>query len=186
MINAIRPALLPLAAFAAAACGGSEQPKPLDEVRGTYRGVGIGSSEQAIARVFGEGAADESEGIAPSGISFVEMGGPTSIAGCAGIAPTVLRYERVSFLLCGAEAYVILVAESGARTRRGVSLGDDLDEVRRRYDDVECGDAPAGESLFGGQDTYPYCTVQVAKRRWLWFGRDPIKSIGVASVSFSP
>ena len=181
-MNAARLLALPALALALAACG-EAKPTRIDELRGTYRGVGIGSEPRSIARVFGEERlSGPNEGIAPRGDEFVEIGGPASFASpCRAASPT-LRYEHVSFAFCNGRVYFVLVAVDGARTRRGVSIGDSLDEVRRAYPSARCGEAPAGESLFGGQEWYPYCAVRTADERWVWFGRDPIKSIALARV----
>jgi hypothetical protein len=160
--------------FVLSGCGGKARPTFVDEFRGTYRGVGIGDSAAAVERVFGEQRlSGRDEPIAPRKENFVEIGGPTVVAdGCG----TSLRYDGVSFFVCGGHVYGFIVTQSGARTRRGVAIGDAASAVRARYPQLSCGEAP----FEGG--SYPYCGGRIAKRRWLWFGRDPVRSISVAVV----
>jgi hypothetical protein len=48
--------------------------------------------------------------------------------------------------------------------------------VHARYARLGCGEAP----FEGGH--YPYCGGQIALHRWVWFGRDPVRSITVAAI----
>jgi hypothetical protein len=69
----------------------------------------------------------------------------------------------------------------GARTRAGVGVGDDLDDVRQAYERVNCGEAIAGEPLFGDDyPTYPWCRALVGSVR-VFFGEDPIASVTITS-----
>ena len=181
MINVARLVALPALALALAACGEAE-PTPIDELRGTYRGVGIGDSPKEVRRVFGDTDATTSGGpITPRKAGFSELGGPTSMApSCPpGDPGQVLRYDDVSFLYCQGRVWAFIVAAHGARTRREVALGDDLSSARERYGPkVRCGEAPIGE----GGDTFPYCSGQLSRNRWIWFGRDPVESITVSAA----
>ena len=180
MINVVRVVLLPAAVLLAACGGNGVKPTSIDEVRGTYEHVGIGATVDEVRRVFGEQRfSGDNEGIAPRGADFVEIGGATSIPSVCG-PPSVLRYERVSFLFCNARVYTVIVAVEGAATRRGVAVGDPLDAARNRYRGLHCGDAPAGDALVGEHPTYPYCTGKIGGRH-VWFGRDPIASITIST-----
>jgi len=169
-----RLVLLFLIVFALPGCGGKARPTFIDEVRGTYRGVGIGDTTAVVRRVFGEQRLSGlDEPISPRKEDFVDIGGPTVIKlSC----PTKLRYEHVSFFVCDGRVYGFIVAQSGARTRRGVTIGDEHPKVRARYPQLTCGEAP----FEGG--SYLYCGGRIGKRRWLWFGHDPVRSITVAAV----
>ena len=113
------------------------------------------------------------EPVAPRKDDFVDIGGPTVISsGC----PTSLRYDHVTFLVCDGRVTGFIVAAAGARTRRGVAIGDPAAKAQLRYSQLRCGAAP----FEGG--SYPYCGGRIAKHRWLWFGRDPVRSITVAAV----
>ena len=73
--------------------------------------------------------------------------------------------------------------EKGARTRAGVGIGDELERVRERYDRVQCGEAVAGEPLFGGEaPMYRWCRALVDEVR-VHFGGDPIESITMTSYT---
>jgi hypothetical protein len=65
----------------------------------------------------------------------------------------------------------------GAQTRAGVRVGDGLELVRIRYGRVHCGEAVAGEPLFGGElPTYPWRRALVGDVR-VFFGGEPIDSV---------
>ena len=151
----------------------------LDERAGTYRGVGIGSSEAAIRRVFGEPGSGQ--GFVPLGERFADVGGPLSIPNPPGAErerSVLLRYEAVAFLLAHDRVYAFIVTDERARTSRGIGLGDSLAEAGRAHGPLVCYDAPGGEPLFGGDvQTYRVCRATVRPRRFLSFGRDPIRSL---------
>jgi hypothetical protein len=162
-------------------CGEKTRVTPVDELRGTYRGVGIGDTTAAVYRVFGkQPLSGPREPITPRKEEFVEIGGPTVISEPCGTAPNdgpmSLRYDHVSFFICDGRVDGFIVAQNGARTRRGITVGDDADRVQARYPLLRCGTAP----FEGG--SYPYCGGRIGKHRWLWFGRDPVRSITVARV----
>jgi hypothetical protein len=170
------PADLPVAQF-----------ERIDEVQGTYGGVGIGDAKEDIWRVFGE------KSPVPHNASFQPTGardfhGPTMIP-----AETGYAYEDVLFWfpvgdsdlgrgspLRGRQTEVggFQVTARGAVTLRGIQAGDSLDEAKAAYPEVECRDAPAGDVA-----TYPACTGRIADERHIWFGGDPIVNI---SLSRSP
>jgi hypothetical protein len=96
--------------------------------------------------------------------------------------PAVLRYDDAAFLVADQGVYALIVGREGAHTLRGVAIGDDLDEAREAYD-LRCVDVAGGESLVGGVETYPSCSATIGGRIRIWFGRDPIRSITLLSLS---
>jgi hypothetical protein len=74
------------------------------------------------------------------------------------------------------------VTQVGATTSRGVSIGDRMDVARGEYQ-LECREVAGGESLLGGQEFYPSCSARLMRGIRIWFGRDPIRSITLVSVS---
>lgn len=160
-----------------------ERPGEIDEVAGTYRGVGIGDSLAAVKRVFGEQrpAGDEEAGTplrypdgSDDGPWVIQFGkddpfGPT------------LRYHDVVFYFRGAEELgAFEVVESGATTRRGVEIGDPLERAEGAYPELHCG--------IVNEDTdyteYPACTGRLAASRYIWIGGDPIKSMSLSTHVF--
>jgi hypothetical protein len=161
----------------------------IDEVTGTYGGVGIGDAEEDVWRVFGrKDPLGHEENFQPTGVNEDEYFGPTSIP-----AETGYAYQEVLFWFPVKDLYLgrgsplrgredevggFQVTARGAVTLRGIQAGNSLDEAKAAYPELECRDAPAGDVA-----TYPVCTGRVAEERHIWFGGDPILNI---SVSRSP
>jgi hypothetical protein len=126
--------------LAVTGCGEKARPPAVDELRGTYRGVGIGDTTAKVERVFGhESLSDYEEPLAPRKEDFVDIGGPTVIAGGCG---TKLRYGHVTFFVCDGRVDGFIVAQSGAHTTRGIAIGDDAKKARARYPQLTCGESP--------------------------------------------
>ena len=94
-----------------------------------------------------------------------------------------LRYRDAFFYPCGPRLHCpgrvggFEVTGPGARTNRGVRIGEPLAAARRRYRlHCETGDLNADPSDF------PFCTGQVAARRYIFFDNDPIDSIALAAA----
>ena len=147
----------------------------VSEAEGSVLGIRLGSHERRIRRVLGKPVAGD--GYFPLGEHYR---GPVAIPSPG--PGLVLRYDDFAFLLSGERVFSFMVTREGAKTSRGVAIGDDLDEVRRTYDAVRCGEAPAGETLFGGTSTYPWCRARVG-RNAVFFGDDPVASITVTRVA---
>lgn len=97
--------------------------------------------------------------------------------------PTPLHYRDTAYLVSPTVGVFSMVTlESGARTREGVGVGDELARVRERYDRVDCGESVAGEGLFGETPMYPWCRAIVGDVR-VFFGEDPIESITLTSYA---
>jgi hypothetical protein len=154
----------------------------IDEIRGTYRGVGIGDSPADVRRVFGPREyADMSEGMMPVGADFAADGGPMVVdfpEKPAADRHAVLRYDEVSFLLFDGKVFAVVVTDHGAATGRGVAIGHDMGSVEKRYQALTCGDAEPESG------PYPYCAGALKAERHVWFGQDPIGSITIATTPF--
>jgi hypothetical protein len=77
-----------------------------------------------------------------------------------------------------------MVTEEGAMTKRGVSIGDRMDDARDRYR-LACRKVAGGESLLGEQEYYPSCAATLEDGVRIWFGRDPIRSVTLLSARHS-
>jgi hypothetical protein len=155
-----RVAVLVLAlVLIATACGGSEaepvttvsrttgfasfeRPGSIDEVAGTYRGVGIGDSVGAIRRVFGpQRPMGEGESATALEAPAEEDYGPHVIT----FEPhdpfgPILRYPDVVFVSKGRQGVgAFVVVEREAQTSRGIAIGDPLDRAESAYPDLRCG-----------------------------------------------
>ncbi len=154
-------------------------PVLVDERAGVLHGVRFGDSEREVVARLGE-EADDDDGFFPSGADYtgpVAIPSPASDQGSR-MPPSELHYDDTAYLVSPtAGVFSMAILEKGARTRAGVGVGDELEIVRARYDRVECGEAVAGEPLFGGEPpTYRWCRALVGETR-VFLGGDPIESI---------
>ena len=159
------------------------EPVLVDEQVGVLHGVRFGASEREVEARLGE-ETDDHDGLFPEGADYT---GPPAIPSPGSdrgsrVPPAELHYDKTAYLVSPTVGvFSMATLEDGARTRAGVGVGDDLELVRERYDWVECGEAVAGEPLFGGQTpTYPWCRALVGDTR-VFFGGDPIGSITLTS-----
>jgi hypothetical protein len=178
-----RASALALAVLITAGCS-AEHPRALAKIddRGLYRGVGIGDTQMRVMRRLGR--VSPGYELAPSGEHWYQFGGPPSIA-----APRrcprrfrrpFLRYHRVVYMFsCDRRIYAVLVTQPGARTSRGVRIGDSLRAARKIYRGLKCGEGVFGELP---STRYPYCAGKIGRRRFISFGPDPIRSITIAST----
>jgi hypothetical protein len=155
----------------------------IDEIRGSYAGVTMGDDRDAVVDRLGEPGG--TEGFVPLDEEFGDVGGPPAVR----VWPpddrgeqAVLRYDGVAFLVGSRGVYAFVVTDDGARTRRGVAVGDPLARARSRYR-LGCSEGIAGEPIAGGPlEKYPTCRGTIDDRRRIWFGEDRIRSIAVARV----
>jgi hypothetical protein len=148
----------------------------VDPMAGSAQGVSLGDTKaQAVARLGPAPPWNGDQSVEPLKEDWDEIGAPSSMS-LAG-RPDVLRYDHTTVELENGRVVAVTTAERGATTPAGIGVGDDLDVVRKAYPSLRCWDAPSG----GGHGTYPVCSGRLRGNRWLWFGRDPIKSISVAS-----
>jgi hypothetical protein len=169
----------------------TDEPAPraarfIDELRGTYRGVGIGDSAAAVRRVLGPRRfSSNREPMTPLRAgSFAEVGGAIVIRN-PGILntprdPELLRYGDVSFLLLDDKVFALMITDEGAATQAGVAIGHYLDAAEERYEGLNCEEVEIGD--FG--ETFPFCAGPLRPQRHIWFGEDPIRSITIATTQF--
>jgi hypothetical protein len=157
--------------------GGAEDdshfPLLINERRGSYGDITFGSSASDVRRAFGQPSGGD--GFFP--LDEESFRGPPSIPDRGG-KPTLLRYEQVAFLVSPTIGlYAITVTGPEAKTLEGVGIGNSLDAVRAKYGRVRCGEAVAGEPIFGSDvPTYRWCRVGVG-RTDVFFGDDPVESV---------
>ena len=149
-------------------------PIVIDEQSGSYGDVHFGSSDAEVRAAFGE-PSDE-DGFFP--LNADSYTGPVFIRSPGGRKPLLLKYEDVAFLVApGHGVFAIAVTQPDVSTTRAVEIGDPLQVVQTNYEDVECGEAVAGEGLLGDDpSTYPWCRARLASLD-VFFGGDPIESV---------
>jgi hypothetical protein len=152
----------------------------VDERSGSYRGVALGTRRQETLDTLGPAPSwTPNDSIAPLEEDWVDIGAPNTIPSSG--APDTLRYPHLSVLLDNGRVTAMVIAETGAESLGGVGVGDDLDDARKAYPGLACGDAAAGDA----GATFPYCSVKLGAKRWLRFGEDPVRSITIASLKLS-
>lgn len=154
--------------------GNAPESPVIDETVGTYREVGLGSSLSAVQGRLGPSPHPEkryagkpfrAEKIHPSAAPLV----------CArGRRLRTLTYDFVSFTAQQDRVCDVVIAEDGAATRRGIAIGDSLDEAREVYPEVHCGREEISTET--PPVDFPFCTY-FARGVNVWFGGDPIDTI---------
>ena len=157
----------------------------VDERKGSVQGVRLGDSFEAVERQL-PGGVEADPYTTPNGplVGRVEeLGLPWIVAPPRGLAPSdrigLLRYRYLSVNFAPPTgAYVMNIAIPGARTHAGVGLGDALDAARSAYPNMRCGVRNRNSEY----TPYPYCTTKLVDGPYIWFGRDPIRSITLSST----
>ena len=158
-------------------------PVRVDERAGMLRGVRFGDSSARVRELLGE-PSDREQGFFPEDADFT---GPPSIAAPQSdqgtrVPPETLHYDDTAFLVSRTVGVFSMATLSpAAETRHGVGVGDPLERVRERYASVRCGEAVAGEALFGDTPMYPWCRARVGDVD-VFFGEDPIESITITRL----
>ena len=170
----------------------------VDPLVGAVGSVRLGATSAVVARVFGRGrASDPSVPIdadadaigAPANYGFAAPCDGYPDAGDRGAFPanigvTEISYRWATASFCRDRAFILLVATRGAKTTAGIKVGDPLESTRRAYPTLRCGSS-TGSTIDPPVPVYRYCSGRIAPNRYLYFGQDPISSIGVSSVPLS-
>ncbi len=164
---------------------------PIDEVAGTYKGMGIGDTARRVRSALGPpGHWSMVEPIVPLDVDFLAVSfGPPVLSGetfqFADARGRALRYGDVFFYLCGPRTHChgrvagFEVYAPGSRTARGIAIGDRLSTARGQYQ-LTCHAANTASD----EADFPYCEGQVAPSRYIFFSNDPIDDIEVAFAPF--
>jgi hypothetical protein len=166
-------------------CGGgagsASPPVVVDERSGAVGGVRLGDGPAEIRRELGPGTDGRMLRRVPEDLGTEELGLPWTLDPLPGVERTrvlTMRRDGMSLLVAPRSgAYAISVWLSGARTKEGVAVGDDLEAASETYSGLRCGIRNRGTEYV----EYPYCKGRLGKT-YLWFGQDPIRSITVAST----
>lgn len=154
----------------------------VDEQQATFRTLGLDSTSGEVREVLGVGTAVG--GFAPAERLPAEVAVPLALPNPPGAErdrPLLRRYDDRAFLLARGRVYAMMIVTRGARTQRGIRIGDRMAKARRTYEQTDCYRAPAGERPGGGTITYPVCRVRITPKRYLSFGGDPIRSFTLFS-----
>lgn len=175
-------------AVLAARDDGAKEVVVADEHAGVLRDVRFGDTAAEVRARLGE-PADTEDGFFPAGTDYTgppAIPSPRSDQGTR-TPPETVHYDEAAFLVSPTVGvYSMAVLAEGARTRAGVGVGDPLARVRAAYERVSCGEAVAGEALFGGETPkYPWCRAIVGDVR-VFFGADPIESITLTRLGAAP
>jgi hypothetical protein len=180
---------LALAALLAGCAGdGASAPEPaasyvLDEARASFRGVALGDAESRVVARFGPDQGRPDDPVGPVGEDHDATGSPGTFASTPGRPrpddrTRALRYRGMSFITNERRVYVLMSSLRGTRTSRRVGVGDDLDRARQAYRGLSCRHATHED----GGESFPYCLGRLDRRRYLYFGGDPIGTVAIAEV----
>ena len=155
----------------------------LDEAHASFRGVALGDAERRVVTRFGPDQGEPDGPVGPVGEDDRETGSPGTLASTPGRPrpddrTKALRYRGMSFVTNERRVYVIMSSLPGTRTTRRVGIGDDLDRARRAYRSLSCKHATYEE----GGEAFAYCLGRLDRKRYLYFGGDPIGTVAIAQV----
>jgi hypothetical protein len=182
-VTASRAVCALLAVGVIAGCGGQggeglardHGPAPrsgINERTGSYGGVRLGDTKASVSKKWGSGKAG---GKVPQ-IDSVHA--PTFLPGFS------LSYRDAELTIVrGPTGNVgsISVVAHGARTLRGVRVGDRIGKVSKRYSGAVC----FPERIIGGDyASSARCELKTAPGVYLYFGDDPIKLIVLSDKPF--
>jgi hypothetical protein len=181
-----------LAVAAMAGCGGDDEQPPeravtdaspvahtavVDERRGTWRGIGIGSKRREVESVLGRVRDRGEDPLAPLNLEAGEAGVPPAPDIPRGKTPeSIWRARDAALIAHRNRAWLLVVTADGAVTRKGVGVGDTLDEVHNAYPQLRCDVANKNTEY----DETEFCAGRIARKRYVWFGDDPVGSITVS------
>lgn len=187
----IAAALLAASALTGAGCSNGEvgvpsaTPHRIDERRGAFDGIVLGSPESRVVRRFGPDQGEPNGPNTPLDVDGFESGAPGTYRPPRTPTPhdrrETLRYPGISISTFNRRVYVLMSSLQQTTSRRGVGVGDQLSDVRRAYPELACG---AATDDFG-KDTFPYCTAEVHPGRFLYFGGDPVGTVAIGKVALS-
>jgi hypothetical protein len=175
---------------ALAACGSQVGKAPeslvINEDAGSYRGVGIDDRRGAVIGVFGR--APPYRNNTPIGPLGEGAEHPATAFNCKAPPPggpvDFLEYEEVVFFLDNGVVCGWILAQDGAASTAGVAIGDSLSDAEEAYPGLRCDEASPGEPFLGFSSSYPFCEGKLGKRRYIWFGGDPIDTIQMNSEHY--
>lgn len=179
-----------------AACGAVRSAAPagivIDDAHPSYRGVSLGDTHKHLIARLGKAPVDTTSNdvlLEPYGVSDDDYAFGLPVIGpdpppFSRKRPPIDRtvsYRHLVFAVSSTRAgvYYFAVTAPGARTKRGVGIGDSLTRARKAYGGVlRCDMANKGTEY----TTFPYCGARLARHRYIYFGQDPIRSIAFAST----
>ena len=167
----------------------ADRPRPivLDEIRGSYRGTTIGDRRSEARRRHGPSQRPAgSDDSGPVGSDEDGTPGSWNPPGSAAVSPPDLDYRGRSYLVeqrpRDPRVYGIIVTDRRAQTSRGVGIGDTLAFALQRYTQLRCDVVgPLTEYV---RPPFAACHARIAARRYLAFGKNPIRSITLMTVPF--
>ena len=165
---------------ALAACGEdapATQRVTVDERAGTYRGVGLLDTRREVERRLGRARVTQDGPFEPLNMDFYDAMFPTS-PGYPAHHKTyaIWRFTDAAIDAYDGKAFTFVVTAQDAVTKQRVGVGNTLEEVRAKYAGLQCGVANEGAEW----PEIPYCTGRVAPGRHIWFGGDPVRSVGLS------
>ncbi|HWB56353.1 MAG TPA: hypothetical protein VG479_05400 [Gaiellaceae bacterium] len=158
----------------------AERDALVDLDAGTYRGIGIGSTEEQMKAVFGDkDPALLTESAAPVG--HEDSPGPHAFNPFPGGAkPRWFRYDTVTFFVADGEVVALMIVDPTTITTTGIRMGSELDAVKSGagLEGVRCGTV----NEMTEYEPYAACSGKTVSGLDVWLGGDPLANITIGTV----
>jgi hypothetical protein len=158
------------------------RPSTIDDVRGTFRGVGPGDPSSVLRRRLGAPVVARIPAVGfgtPLGESRGDFVGPSGSSG-----EVTWRYRGLAVVTDRERAEQLVVTDAAAQTPAGVGVGDSLAVASRAYRHLVCDGEITGSDASNPE--YPTCSGHLAGRHGITFYGDPIESISLEGGASGP
>ena len=176
--------------------GHSDATVVINDAHASYRGVSLGDTHAHLIATLGKAPIDTTSNDVP--LEPFRANDPTDQLGLPFTGPSppprprlplnkprtdirIVAYRNAVFEVSSTRAgvYYFAVTTPGARTSRGVGIGDSLARARATYGHIlHCSIAPQSDYY----ESFDYCGARLSRHLYIYFGQDPIRSIAFAST----
>lgn len=149
----------------------------LDLRRGTFDGVGIGSTLEGVRTRLGNSRVGPDKALAPIDRQPLVVGAPPAPQNPSDAVPEeVWRFKEAAMVADGGRVWLALFTAKHAVTSGGVGTGSSLASIKKAFPQSSCDTANRTAEYV----QFEFCTVEIAPERHVYFAYDPVRSITIS------